>query len=250
MSPPKRRDSPTAQYGADAPGVIIALVGSGIAAFAMGATAWVMVSNHWLAIAGLLLGFASLVPLGLGLSMVAYTAGGKHRLRNWLLAQHDWKGDEIVLDIGAGRGLMAIGAAQSVPRGRVVAIDIWRSEDLSGNGAAALLANASLEGVKDRIEIRTEDARAITLEDASVDIVLSVLCIHNIEPAIERERALSEIIRVLKPGGRALIADYTAVPSYVRFFRNAGMMVNGPIGCHRIAWTLMSLVDVRKPETQ
>ena len=102
---------------------------------------------------------------------------------------------------------MTVGAAKRVPRGRVIAIDVWRAEDLSGNGPAALSANGRAEGVSGQIEVRTVDARALDLPDASVDVVLSLLCLHNIEPATERARALREIARVLKPGGRALIAD-------------------------------------------
>ena len=40
-----------------------------------------------------------------------------------------WRGDEQVLDVGTGRGLMLIGTAQDVPAGLAIGIDIWSSTE-------------------------------------------------------------------------------------------------------------------------
>lgn len=233
-------------YGVDAPGVIRGLIGAGVAGMAAGWLASRYGASPFITALGAIVGISAIVPTLLGTSMVAYAAGGKQRLRDWMLDRIDWAGDETVLDIGAGRGLMAVGAAKRVPQGRVIAVDIWRDADLSNNGAEGLIANARAEGMADRIEVRDEDARHIDLPDASVDVIVSVLCIHNIEPASERARALDEIVRLLKPGGRALIADYTATKSYARHFRAAGLDVIGPIGAVRVALSSMTLVEARK----
>ena len=173
-------------YGVDAPSVITGLIGGGSLGIAGGAAAWALAPINWLASAGAVVVVAAAVFVALGCSMIAYALGGKTRLRHYMLELHTWRGDEVVLDVGAGRGLMSVGAAKRVPDGRVIAVDIWRAEDLSGNGPEALEANARRVGVADRIEIRSEDARSLQLADESIDVVLSVLCIHNIEPRADR----------------------------------------------------------------
>jgi SAM-dependent methyltransferase len=198
-------------------------------------------------VAGCVALLAALAPLTLGAMMSLYALVGKRRFRDWMLARHDWRGDETVLDVGAGRGLMAVGTAKNLPRGRVIAVDVWRSGDLSGNGPEALAANARIEGVAYRIDVRTCDARALDLPDASVDVVLSVLCIHNIEPEADRATALAEIVRVLKPGGRALVADYVGASGYAETFAHLGLEVAGPVNAMPVALSLMWLVEARKP---
>ena len=55
------------------------------------------------------------------------------------------------------------------------------------------------------------------------DVVLSSLALHNIYKATEREQALGEIARILKPGGHAAIFDVRH--SYVRFFERNGFTI-------------------------
>src|SRR5205814_9942817 len=132
---------------------------------------------------------------------------GKVRQRDRVLRMIAWRGDEQVLDVGCGHGLMLIGAAKRLASGRAIGIDIWQSVDQASNSAEATRRNAELEGVADRIEIRDGDARKIPFDDASFDVIVSSLAIHNIYDATEREQALREIARVTKPGGHVAIAD-------------------------------------------
>jgi ubiquinone/menaquinone biosynthesis C-methylase UbiE len=62
--------------------------------------------------------------------------------------------------------------------------------------------------------------------DASFDVVLSGMCIHNISHSEyeERRRALTEIVRVLKPGGQLAIMDLVLTPEYARVLRALGMV--------------------------
>jgi ubiquinone/menaquinone biosynthesis C-methylase UbiE len=82
--------------------------------------------------------------------------------------------------------------------------------------------------------------------DATFDVILSVLCLHNIPDAAGREAACREIARVLKPGGTALIADYTATPEYERAFRRAGLTIRAHRAHFRDALGLMWLVTATK----
>jgi ubiquinone/menaquinone biosynthesis C-methylase UbiE len=92
-------------------------------------------------------------------------------MRDYMLSKIAWKGNEQVLDIGAGTGLLMNGAAKFLTSGKSVGIDIWRAEDLSDNSIENALRNAELENVKDRVEISTEDARQLSFSDNSFDVV-------------------------------------------------------------------------------
>jgi ubiquinone/menaquinone biosynthesis C-methylase UbiE len=165
-----------------------------------------------------LLGSAALVP---GLLALRYVRIGKHFHRDRMLDLLTWRGDEQILDVGTGGGLMLIGAAKRAPRGRAVGVDVWNARDLSGNARQRVLDNAALEGVLERIEVRDEDARALSFPDASFDVVVSTLCLHNI--AQNRGKALREIARVLKPGGVAIISDLALTELYVQGLTKLGL---------------------------
>jgi len=100
---------------------------------------------------------------------------------------------------------MLIGAAKRLSSGHATGIDIWQDVDQAYNSAAATLRNAELEGVT--VDVRDGDARKIPFGGATFDVVVSSLALHNIYNATEREQALGEIARVLKPGGHAAIFD-------------------------------------------
>ena len=156
----------------------------------------------------------------------------KRRVMRSLLDQRRWRGDEKVLDIGCGRGLLTVEAARRVPNGKVHGVDIWQSADLSGNGPSAIRTNAAIAGVANRIEIDTGDARELPYADASFDVVCSMTAIHNIESAAGRRKAISEVWRVLRPGGQIHIFDIQHTNSYLRDFHTLGVTdtdLAGPI---------------------
>ena len=142
------------------------------------------------------------------------TLRGKFVVWADLLDQLGLRGDERILDLGCGRGAVLLLAAQRLTTGRAVGVDLWRARDQSGNAAEATRRNAVAEGVADRVELHTADMTALPLEDDSFDLVVSSLAIHNISGRAGREKALGEAVRVLRPGGRLLIADIWATRQY------------------------------------
>jgi arsenite methyltransferase len=159
----------------------------------------------------------------MGLWMIYDWKIGKVRGREEYLDKFAWRGDERVLDVGCGLGLFLIGAARRLSTGRAVGIDKWQAEDLSGNSAAGTLDNAMIEGVADKVEVQTGDARKLPFDDASFDVVLSSGALHNIYDAGGRQTAVREIARVLKPGGRVLIDDVRHLRQYAATLRDAGL---------------------------
>jgi arsenite methyltransferase len=244
-----KMSSGRAHYGFDAPGVMKGLLAAGLGGSIIGAV-MASLTSGWLEVAALMLVAMSVVPLLLGSSMVVYGLIGKHRMRDYMLSLIDWQGDERVLDIGTGRGLLLIGAAKRLDRGgKATGIDIWRAEDLTDNRLERLAENVGTEGVDSRVALMTEDARKLSFPDASFDVVLSLYCIHNIEDKAEQTAALLEIVRVLRPGGRALVGEWLPIQRYADIFLAAGMTVHGPRTYFATALAPMWLVDAQKPAT-
>ena len=175
----------------------------------------------------------------MGLWMVYDSKIGKVRERENYLDKIVWRGDERVLDVGCGLGLFLIGAAKRLKTGRAVGIDLWQAEDLSGNTPAGTLNNATIEGVADRVEVHTGDARKLPFDDASFNVVVSSNALHNIYNTGERQTAVREIARVLKSGGRVLILDVRHINQYAATLRDAGLDARGVQG---IASRLLSAI--------
>jgi ubiquinone/menaquinone biosynthesis C-methylase UbiE len=160
-----------------------------------------------------------LVGLGFGLGaavMFFSSRVAKIKVRDRILDSISWRGDENVLDVGCGRGLFLIGAAKRLKTGKATGVDLWQADDLSGNTSEAALANAKAEGVAPRVKIETADARKLPFADASFDVVLSSLALHNIPASAGRATALNEIARVLKPGGYLAIFDIFHTAAYAK----------------------------------
>jgi SAM-dependent methyltransferase len=92
------------------------------------------------------------------------TRVGKFAVWDEILDELRLQGDETLLDLGCGRGAVLLAAAKRLPRGRAIGIDLWRA-DQTDNSPSATMANAELEGVADRIEVRTADMTALPFAD-------------------------------------------------------------------------------------
>jgi arsenite methyltransferase len=108
---------------------------------------------------------------------------------------------ETVLDIGSGGGIDTILAAQRVgPEGKAIGLDILEEMCERGRRHAT---EAGVEGWTEFVPGEMED---IPLPDESIDVVISNGVLNL---SARKSRALAEMFRLLRPGGRISMADLT-----------------------------------------
>jgi arsenite methyltransferase len=214
-------------YGIDAPGVVRNLFLAAVAGLLLWAS---IAAGLWSGVVGIFqvgpagLGVA-IGCLGMGVYMFWSSRFGKLKERDEFLDHVEWQGNETVLDVGCGRGLLLVGAAKRLGNGgKAFGIDLWQTQDLSGNRPEAALENARLEGVAEGVEVKTADMRSIPFPDGTFDVVISKEAIHNVYARPERATALREIARVLKPGGVVVISDVRHFHEYVTELKNLGLV--------------------------
>jgi len=156
------------------------------------------------------------------INMVFYSKSGKLELREQLLNSIPWRGDEAVLDVGCGRGLLTVGAARRLTSGHVVGVDVWDPKAITGNRPESVLENATAEGVADRVTVKRGDARQLPFPDSSFDLILSNFVVHEVDTAEERRQIVNEMVRVLRPGGRVALIDFIFTGQCVDDLRSYG----------------------------
>ena len=156
------------------------------------------------------------------LSMIEYSRRGKRALRDRLLDLLRWRGDESVLDVGCGKGLLLIGAAKRLTTGRAVGVDLWLPHAMTGNQPEAAMRNAGIEGVADRVHLLKGDVRTLPARTGAFDVVLSNFVVHEVDSSADREALLQEMVRVLKPGGRLALVDFIFTKECVEILRRSG----------------------------
>lgn len=206
-----RSARPAGDYGTDAPWVPWVWLGFGGLYLAIGV---ITVLNQ--AASGTYLTFLVLGALFVlcGLLYVRSTKRGKFEVWADLLDGLGEPAPQSVLDLGCGRGAVAIATAVRFPAANVTGVDLWRSVDQSGNDPSATEANARANGVADRLTLITGDITGLSLPGDSFDLVTSSLVIHNIHSAQGRRVAVTEAWRCLAPGGRLIIVDLPKIREY------------------------------------
>lgn len=100
--------------------------------------------------------------------------------------------DALVVDIGCGTGYFAASAKEKRPDWRIVGVDI-------ASGMCAVAAT--------RCTVVAGDAASLPLADGSVDAAVSSLCYQWVD---DHSKAFGELARVLRVGGRAIVATLGA----------------------------------------
>lgn len=149
--------------------------------------------------------------------------------------------DDVVVDLGAGTGLLALALAPHVRE--LVAVDI--SERMLGRLDEA----AAADGV-DNLEPLEADLRRLPLEDESATLVVSNYAFHHLDDP-GKELALAEARRILRPGGRLVICDMMFSLSLESRDRRLlwekirALLRRGPAGVVRIVRNAVRLVAGR-----
>ncbi|HEV8416286.1 MAG TPA: class I SAM-dependent methyltransferase [Bryobacteraceae bacterium] len=212
-------------YGLDAPRIVRSMFSRAAWIIAVALVLYVVNHSEYPGPAARMCGVLALIGLlflAIGAGMIWSSRVAKLRLRDRMLDSLALRGDERVLDVGCGRGLLAIGAAKRLKNGKVVGIDVWNPYDLSGNSPDAAKANVKLEGVADKVRIENGDAQKLVYPDNHYDVVVSSLVLHNIPEQDARAQAVREMFRVLKPGGKLTIFDLFRTGEYAEVLRASG----------------------------
>lgn len=167
-----------ASYLPRVPGTLYLLAVGGLALWA--SSFWALQNGRTaLALTGLGLGVLLVLPFIMVGFLVWRRWTFRSNLRRQMLDSISWRGDEKVLDVGCGTGLLLNGVAMRLKSGKAVGIDIWAPH--SGGGNIDLLwKNARLEKVADRIEFKEADARQIPFESETFEVVVSSGAVHRL----------------------------------------------------------------------
>ena len=186
-----------------------------------------------------------------GFLFLLYVKVGKFRHRDFILSLHPWRGDEQVLDVGCGRGLLLAGAAKRISAlsgtGHATGIDVWSNVDMGGNSSAATQHNLDLEGISQyctllgqrrrRCPSPTPPSTSSSPTSASTTSTTSQLAFR----LSTRSSACS------KPGGIALLSDYKLTGEYARELAAAGLIVEKRRGSLITTFPPLTVVIARKP---
>jgi arsenite methyltransferase len=181
---------------------------------------WTLTRHLGLAYSFQIFGFCSLILASL---MFASSRFGKLHARDRILVRLKLRGDETVLDVGCGHGLLLIAAAKLLPRGHAVGIDLWSQWEQSDNSREATLRNAALEGVAQQVSVHDGDMRKLPFADRSFDATVAHFAIHNVRGRDGRREAIREIVRTLEQGGQVAISDIFSIDLYADELRKSDM---------------------------
>jgi ubiquinone/menaquinone biosynthesis C-methylase UbiE len=168
--------------------------------------------------------------------------GGFQELRDAILRRAGPRPADRVVDVGAGTGLLTLAFAKRVER-------VW-AFDISPAMVEYLRAKAASAGFEN-VDAVVASALSLPLVDAAAELVVSNYCFHHLSDR-DKRRALSEVHRVLVPGGRVVIGDMMFRPALtdardrrVVAQKVRSLIGKGPTGVARLAKNGLRFVIVR-----
>ena len=130
---------------------------------------------------------------------------GIHRL--WKDAMLDWlapRNGQRLLDVAGGTGDIAFRFLKRAPEASAVVLDMTEPMLIEGR------KRAEAEALEDRLDWVTGDAMALPLPDKSFDAYTISFGIRNVTRIPD---ALREAYRVLRPGGRLMVLEFSQLPN-------------------------------------
>jgi len=192
-------------------GIGFGLIGIGTVIIALAITFTLLAYSTWILV--LCWVFGTIVLLGglfWHLSMAAVTDPAKLQVLedNFLdLLRTVWDGKGKVLDIGTGRGRVAVSIARGFPEAEVIGVDtwagIWGKWGQTKEGAER---NAMIAKVDNRCTFQRGNALGLPFDNGEFPLVVSAFTFHEIRVP-DRTVLLKEAVRVLAPGGTFMICD-------------------------------------------
>src|SRR5215467_15443610 len=163
-------------YGLDSPHTVRSMFWRGgwtlafaLALFLMNRAEYPGPAAHLLIAVGLI-GAAFLAA---GFYMIWSSRVAKPQVRDEILDSLQLRGDERVLDVGSGSGLMLIGAAKRLKSGRATGVDFSGAVETAKQ-------NAKLEGIADKIRIDPGKDAKLVYPDGHYDAAVSAMALHQI----------------------------------------------------------------------
>lgn len=120
---------------------------------------------------------------------------------------------DLVLDAGCGAGRTTVALRRILGDGHIVAVDRFDADYIDDGGRQLLERNLRIAGLADRVRIEKADLAALPFDAATFDSAVSTNVFDHL--GRQKEQALREIFRVLKPGGQFLMAVW--VPGVAMF---------------------------------
>jgi ubiquinone/menaquinone biosynthesis C-methylase UbiE len=105
----------------------------------------------------------------------------------------------VVLDVGTGPGRLLRLIAPACPQLTLIGVDL--SAEMIARASSVAAATAATE----RITFQVANVAELPFEDGSVDLVVSSISLHHWD---DPAAGLRDVVRVLRPGGRAWIYDF------------------------------------------
>jgi len=132
-------------------------------------------------------------------------SAGLHRV--WKDAMMDWlapRRGQRLLDVAGGTGDISFRFLKRAPEAQAVVLDLTESMLVEGR------RRAEAQDMADRLDWLVGDAMALPFEDNSFDVYTISFGIRNVTRIPD---ALSEAFRVLRPGGRLMVLEFSQLPN-------------------------------------